>query len=287
MTQVGKRKPGRHAAPRQYPVATRLVALSATSTLTAGVVVILASHSTTPVEHLDIDAANAPSAIAQLHQPVQVIKPAKVAAPKRPYAPPTQYYVVRSGDNLSNISKRFFGSPNLWPRLYASNEVVIGRDPNLITPGQRIRRVLGKHAAYGDTTTTETISVTTQRRYRPRHAVTATTVSDPPPTQPLDPSGVFSCAGLEQLWESAGGSSGDAFMAAEIGQAESSGRKWATDYDSDGTIDRGLWQINSSNGALSTYDAYDNARSAIILSDDGTNWNAWTTYHSGAYEGKC
>ena len=53
------------------------------------------------------------------------------------------------------------------------------------------------------------------------------------------------------------------------------------------TNDYGLWQINGSNGSLATLNPYANAKSAIILSDNGTNWGPWTTYSSGAYSGKC
>ena len=83
-------------------------------------------------------------------------------------------------------------------------------------------------------------------------------------------SGTLGCSGLEQLWTSAGGNPADAFMAAEIAEAESGGNQYALSP----TDDYGYWQINASNGALATYNAYGNARSAIILSDDGSNWNA-------------
>jgi hypothetical protein len=99
--------------------------------------------------------------------------------------------------------------------------------------------------------------------------------------------GSLSCSGLEALWESAGGSSGAAFMAAEIARAESSGRQYATDNNTNGSTDRGFWQINSIHGALSTYDPAGNARAAVELSGDGTNWNAWVTYQTGAYQGQC
>jgi Lysozyme like domain len=95
--------------------------------------------------------------------------------------------------------------------------------------------------------------------------------------------GQFSYSQLEQLWIQNGGSVSAAPMAAAIAMAESGGNASATDNDPNGTVDRGLWQINSVNGALSTYDTNQNARAAIQLSDNGTNWNAWTTYTSGAY----
>ena len=99
--------------------------------------------------------------------------------------------------------------------------------------------------------------------------------------------GTLSCSGLEALWESAGGSSGTAFMAAEIATAESGGRQYATDADGNGTVDRGYWQVNSIHGALSTYDPAGNARAAVELSGDGTNWSPWVTYQTGAYQGQC
>jgi len=100
--------------------------------------------------------------------------------------------------------------------------------------------------------------------------------------------GTLSCTGLESLWESAGGSPGAAFMAAEIATAESSGQQHATDADGNGTVDRGYWQINSTHGdQMSTFDPAGNARAAVQLSGDGTDWSPWVTYNSGAYQGKC
>ena len=99
--------------------------------------------------------------------------------------------------------------------------------------------------------------------------------------------GSLSCSGLEALWESAGGSPGTAFLAAEIARAESGGRQDATDADGNGSVDRGYWQVNSIHGALSTYDPAGNARAAVELSGDGTDWSPWVTYQTGAYQGQC
>ena len=44
-------------------------------------------------------------------------------------------YTVREGDTLSRIAERH---GTTWQRLYAANEAVIGDDPNLIVPGQRL-----------------------------------------------------------------------------------------------------------------------------------------------------
>ena len=99
--------------------------------------------------------------------------------------------------------------------------------------------------------------------------------------------GTLSCSGLESLWESAGGSPGTAFMAAEIATAESSGQQYSTNHNTNGTVDRGYFQINSTWGTLSTYDPAGNARAAIQISHDGSDWTPWMTYDSGVYQGKC
>ncbi|MER5788124.1 transglycosylase family protein [Streptomyces sp. NPDC001980] len=44
-------------------------------------------------------------------------------------------YTVREGDTLSQIAERH---GTTWQRLYAANKAVIGDDPNLIVPGQRL-----------------------------------------------------------------------------------------------------------------------------------------------------
>lgn len=61
--------------------------------------------------------------------------------PKPPPPPPVkkpvyrQYRVV-SGDCLWYIAQRFFGNGARWPEIYNLNKGVIGRNPNLIFPGQ-------------------------------------------------------------------------------------------------------------------------------------------------------
>jgi hypothetical protein len=104
---------------------------------------------------------------------------------------------------------------------------------------------------------------------------------------PAPSGGTLSCSGLEALWESAGGARRAAFLAAEVAMAESSGRQYASLYNTNGTTDRGYWQINSVHGDLSTFDAAGNARSAVIISRDGTDWSAWVTYNRGLYVGRC
>ena len=113
------------------------------------------------------------------------------------------------------------------------------------------------------------------------HAATATIVRG------TASGGTLSCSGLEALWESVGGSRSAAFIAAEIAMAESGGRQYAALVNTNGTTDRGYWQVNSIHGALSTFDAAGNARAAVRISGSGTDWSPWVTYQTGAYAGKC
>lgn len=51
-------------------------------------------------------------------------------------------YRVRVGDSLSLIAERY-ELPGGWPTLYADNREVVGEDPDLILPGQRLDLTVG------------------------------------------------------------------------------------------------------------------------------------------------
>ena len=217
------------------------------------------------------------------------------------------YYKVRSGDTLSGIAERYYHRAGDWQWLYHENAKTVS-NPDLIYPGQTL--LVPGHAPANYTLT----------GYVPRHAKLAAPTDPPAHTASSADtdhdgdsdsdagsapssgsggssshhssgwgsnggggSGTLGCSGLERLWEAAGGSPAHAFIAAEIAMAESGGNQYAHSP----TDDFGYWRINASNGALATYNALGNARSAIILSQNGTNWSPWTTYTSGAYAGRC
>ncbi len=74
-------------------------------------------------------------------------------------------------------------------------------------------------------------------------------------------------------------------MAIAIALAESGGDPTATDHDANGTVDRGLWQINSVHTQFSAscdYDPRCGAGAAFSISAGGTDWEPWTTYQNGA-----
>jgi hypothetical protein len=129
------------------------------------------------------------------------------------------------------------------------------------------------------------VAVIASQRHAP--AGTAAGTAGSAVTTAIVRGGTLSCSGLEALWESAGGSRGTAFMAAEIAMAESAGHQYSTDLNGGRSTDRGYWQVNSIHGALSTYSAAGNARAAVLLSDDGTDWSPWVTYNTRAYVGQC
>jgi nucleoid-associated protein YgaU len=45
-------------------------------------------------------------------------------------------HIVREGDWLSKLAKRYYGNSDLWHPIYWANAMVIGKDPDLIKPGQ-------------------------------------------------------------------------------------------------------------------------------------------------------
>jgi len=193
-------------------------------------------------------------------------------------------YAVRGGDTLSGVTQRFYGKDANWRSLYAANKSRIS-NPNLIYVGEELR--LPRHLPAPAAIPAQSSASTTS--YTPRHASSGeaggtgshAAVGTAATTTNL--SGTLGCGGLEALWVKAGGSPAVEVTAASIAMAESGGNQFAT-----GTVgERGYWQINPVNGSLSTYDAYGNARAAVIMSGNGTNWSPWTTYTSGAYAGRC
>jgi LysM repeat protein len=188
-----------------------------------------------------------------------------------PVRVPARTYTVRPGDTLSGIAQRFYGRAADWTWLYEANRSKI-RNPGLIYVGQVLSVPRNPHAAPPAYRTHTTA-------YRPRHSKPVSSGSG----HVTGLHGTLGCRGLEALWRSAGGASWAQVTAASIAMAESGGQQYATGAAGE----RGYWQINPVNGALSTYNAYGNARSAVIMSHDGTDWYPWTTWVDGAYAGRC
>jgi LysM repeat protein len=201
---------------------------------------------------------------------------AKIAGAARTALPAR--YLVQPGDTLSGIARRFCGNPGDYPALAANSGIA---DPDLILPGEVVR--LACHAAAAAFAAHIAPPPADPKPVPVAHPVAAP-VTDGVTATVTAAGGTLSCAGLEALWDAAGGNPGDAFMAAEIAMAESGGRQYALSP----TQDVGYFQINESHGpGLATYNALGNAKAAVLISDDGTDWSAWTTYTEGLYEGRC
>jgi LysM repeat protein len=251
------RRSGRHAAPSQIQnVADK--ATKATPAMALAGVLVAAPHANAAagaaVKTTTAGTSTAGTNTGQARTDAVVVR-------AQASAQATRRYTVQRGDTLSSIAQRFYGSSGDWNRLYAANRSVL-RNPDMIFPGQVL--VIPGHLPVASTSP-------------PGHggSTQVTTASML--------SGTLSCGGLEELWEQAGGSSGEAVTAASIAMAESSGQQFATG----GVGERGYWQINPNHGSLSTYDPLGNAKAAVIISDNGQNWSPWTTFTSGAFRGRC
>jgi LysM repeat protein len=250
---------------------------------------VAASHDTAAVSHEAVTASH--DTIANR------VAPATLDAVFVARRQSERHYAVQSGDTLSAVAQRFYGQAGNWPWLYDGNRSEIS-DPNLIYPGE-VLTIPSTAPAVAAASASVTPS---SGGYQPRHArgSSAGTTAASSGSESAGGassggassgggsatgglSGTLSCGGLEQLWVEAGGSASEEVIAASIAMAESGGNQYAT-----GSVgERGYWQINPVNGSLSTYDPYGNARAAVIMSQDGADWSPWTTWTSGAYQGRC
>jgi LysM repeat protein len=291
------RRTGQHTTPSPVEKVAQTAGKAAPAVVVVGTLATTAPHiggavtaspaATAPhVVRAHLDAAALPA--GQAHAATQAAATEAASAhTARTQAAVGGKYTVQSGNTLSGITQRFYGKDANWRSLYAANEAAIS-NPNMIYVGEELRlpRHLPAPAAVPAATSASGGSTHTTA-YTPRHAASSSaasaTSSDASTTTTTNLSGTLSCSGLEALWVSAGGSAAAEVTAASIAMAESGGNQFAT-----GTVgERGYWQINPVNGALSTYDPYGNARAAVIMSADGANWSPWTTYTSGAYAGRC
>lgn len=72
--------------------------------------------------------------------PVNNKAPVKKAA-SRPAAskpPVPKTYTVKSGDSLWKIAEKYYRNGAQWRKIYDANKKVIGKNPNLIYPGQKL-----------------------------------------------------------------------------------------------------------------------------------------------------
>jgi LysM repeat protein len=294
---------GRHAAPSQSQKIAAKAAKAAPVIAIAGVVVGapqfagVANAATTAA----VGTASAVHTVPAASATRATRSPRVVHATLDAVTTSDGTYEVQPGDTLSGIADQFYGSYGDWQWLYNQNTATIS-DPNLIYPGQVLNVPSGgpsgasqqQLADSGDSSASSD-SATSGQASNSSSAATesaSTTASDSAAStdsaSTSDSSGSLSgtlgCSGLEALWDAAGGNPANAVMAAEIAMAESGGNQYAVSS----TDDIGYWQINEPTwGSLATFDPVGNAQAAIQISDDGADWEPWTTYQTGAYYGQC
>ncbi len=164
------------------------------------------------------------------------------------------YYTVRAGDILGNIAADYGVSVqtilNANPFIKNANVLVIGW--KLTIPGGH-----WVGGATGDVA--------------------------PAQIKPGPYSGHLTQSQLAALWIYAGGNPKYAHIASAVAMAESHGEQYAYNGNGGRSSDRGYWQINSVHGSLSTFDPVGNAKAAIRISNNGTNWMPWVAYWNGNY----
>lgn len=85
----------------------------------------------------------------------------------------------------------------------------------------------------------------------------------------------LSFAQVENFWIQAGGSPQSAAMAAAVADAESGLNAAANRTNPDGTMGIGLWLIPQNGTPPGSADPLANARAAVQLSQNGTDWTQW------------
>lgn len=258
------RRTGRHTTPSQVEKVAEKAGKAAPA------VAVVGALAAAPQAH-DF-AGHRPTAVAErvIHAHLDAaLIPAHRAAPAR-------HYTVRPGDTLSSIAQRFYGRTGDWRWLYHVNRAVIS-NPNMIYVGQVLRIPHDPPAAFTAHHLHRDRDGDRDKKpdYKPRHARRH---------HGHLPHGTLGCHGLEKLWVDVGGARWAKITAASVAMAESGGYQYAVSP----TDDIGYWQINRPSwGAMASTDPGTNARAAVRISSDGTNWSPWTTYRDGAYAGRC
>ncbi|MEV6329155.1 LysM peptidoglycan-binding domain-containing protein [Streptomyces sp. NPDC051909] len=121
---------GKHRRPKNAPLARGIAAVGLTGS--AALALPLAGATTAGAA----TPAVAPSVAVAKQTPLSAPSVAPFTAPAAVKAAPVRYSVV-AGDSLSKIAHRY-GVQGGWKKLYKDNRRVVGGDPRLIHPGQKL-----------------------------------------------------------------------------------------------------------------------------------------------------
>ena len=107
---------------------------------------ILENNSTMPIDNLDVKIEGDKIVLSGDADAETKAKAALIAGNVKGISEVTfegvseeeEYYEIQAGDNLSKVSKKFYGNPNHYNAIFKANKEVI-KDMDLIYPGQKIR----------------------------------------------------------------------------------------------------------------------------------------------------
>ena len=199
---------------------------------------------------------------------------------------PAVHVTVAPGDSLSKIAVQDCGGKaDDWTGIYQHNKAVIGSDPNLIIPGQRLKVVctdprsllaLGSVPQHPASSSGKIWGVTygypykcgdgdgdgwdmpCSKLHKEGQQGSQARLAAAPAAPPAG-GGIYSYSALESLWEAAGGPSFAASSAAAVAECESGGNPRA--YNPSGAS--GLWQILGSVVPGNLFDPMVNALNAV------------------------
>lgn len=184
-------------------------------------------------------------------------------------------YTVRSGDYLSKIASRLCGDPSDWTGLFLRNRKLIGNDPDLVLPGQRLVLDCRQGQVFIPAVTVQSQAsppVQHQAPSQPQTGQQTSTVVHHLTYQGSDPSGVLTRDQVGQLWLDAGGPAWAETQAENVAYCESGFNTFA--YNPSGAS--GLWQILGEVVPGNVFDARVNAENAVSKFEaSGDTWAQW------------
>ncbi|MEU7025867.1 LysM peptidoglycan-binding domain-containing protein [Streptomyces sp. NPDC046275] len=130
---------GKHRRPKNTPLTRGIAAVGLTGS--AALALPLAAAGTAGAA----TPQTAPTAARTVAVAKQMARTAPAAAPAAVHGAPVKYSVV-AGDSLSKIAGKY-GVRGGWKKLYKDNRHVVGGDPRLIHPGQRLTVAAGGSGA--------------------------------------------------------------------------------------------------------------------------------------------
>jgi hypothetical protein len=106
-----------------------------------------------------------------------------------------------------------------------------------------------------------------------------------PSAHPPGSIGLQCAESIAKVWYKAGGSEATCRLSVSVSLAESGGDAHVQGPNSDGSIDRGLWQLNSRwHPEVQDSCAYDpvcNGKATLRISNKGTDFSTWVTFQQG------